>query len=193
MTSSNGNIFRVTGPLCGEFTGPGEFPAQMPVTRSFDAFFDLRPNKRLSKQSWGWWFETPSWSLWCHCNGLNLLQKGDEHGALTEATDVDHVKNREQTKWQLPAETAPNGSTAVGAQYNCKLSNMKTSWHVNAFRIISPLCGDPPLTKCKQRGAMMFLPLAVGLYHNKTQQNVQRVHYSCDIQNYGIKPRKKHG
>ena len=26
MTSSNGNIFRVTGPLCGEFTGPGEFP-----------------------------------------------------------------------------------------------------------------------------------------------------------------------
>ena len=26
MTSSNGNTFRVTGPLCGEFTGPGEFP-----------------------------------------------------------------------------------------------------------------------------------------------------------------------
>ena len=26
MTSSNGNIFRVTGPLCGEFTGPGELP-----------------------------------------------------------------------------------------------------------------------------------------------------------------------
>ena len=41
MTSSNGNIFRVTGPLCGEFTGPGEFPAQRPVTRSFDVFFDL--------------------------------------------------------------------------------------------------------------------------------------------------------
>ena len=36
MTSSNGNIFRVTGPLCGEFTGPREFPAQRPVTRSFD-------------------------------------------------------------------------------------------------------------------------------------------------------------
>ena len=49
MTSSNGNIFRVTGPLCGEFTGPGEFPTQRPVTRSFDVFFDLRVNKRLSK------------------------------------------------------------------------------------------------------------------------------------------------
>ena len=68
MTSSNGNIFRVTGPLCGEFTGPGEFPAQRPVTRRFDVFFDLRPNKRLSKQLWGWWFETPSWSLWHQCN-----------------------------------------------------------------------------------------------------------------------------
>ena len=37
---------------------PGEFHAQSPVTRSFDVFFDLRLNKRLSKQSWGWWFET---------------------------------------------------------------------------------------------------------------------------------------
>ena len=59
MTSSNGNIFRVTGPLCGEFTGPGECPTQRPVTQSFDVFFDLRLNKRLSKQLWGWWFEMP--------------------------------------------------------------------------------------------------------------------------------------
>ena len=68
MTSSNGNIFRVTGPLCGEFIVPGEFPTQRPVTRSFDVFFDLRLNKRLSEQPWGWWFETPSWSLWRQCN-----------------------------------------------------------------------------------------------------------------------------
>ena len=46
----------------------GEFPSQWPVTRSFYFFFDLRLNKRLSKQSWGWWFETPSRSLWRHCN-----------------------------------------------------------------------------------------------------------------------------
>ena len=68
MTSSNGNIFRVTGHLCGEFIGPGEFPAQRPVTRSFDVFFDLRLNKRLSKQLWGWWLETLSWTLWRHLN-----------------------------------------------------------------------------------------------------------------------------
>ena len=68
MTSSNGNIFRVNGPLCGEFSGPGEFPTQRPVTRSFDVFFDLRLNKPLSKQSWGWWFDTLSRSLWRHRN-----------------------------------------------------------------------------------------------------------------------------
>ena len=45
---------------------PGEFPAQRPVTRSFDVFFDLRLNKRLSKKSWGLWFETPSRPLWRH-------------------------------------------------------------------------------------------------------------------------------
>ena len=47
---------------------PGEFPAQRPVTRSFDVFFDLRPNKRLSKQSWRWWFETLFRPLWRYCN-----------------------------------------------------------------------------------------------------------------------------
>ena len=43
--------FRVTGHLCREFTGPGEFPTQRPVTRSFDVLFDLRLNKQLSKHS----------------------------------------------------------------------------------------------------------------------------------------------
>ena len=47
---------------------PGEFPAQRPVTLSFDVSFDLRLNKRLSKQWWGWWFETLSHPLWRHRN-----------------------------------------------------------------------------------------------------------------------------
>ena len=55
--------------LCaGNSPVTGEFPSQRPVTRSFDVFFDLHLNKRLSKQSWGWWFETPSRPLWRHCN-----------------------------------------------------------------------------------------------------------------------------
>ena len=40
----------------------------LPVTRSFDIFFDLHLNKRLSKQSRGRWFEMPSRSLWRYCN-----------------------------------------------------------------------------------------------------------------------------
>ena len=51
----------------------GEFPSQRPVTRSFDVFFDLRLNKQLRKQSWGWWFQTPSHSLWHHCNAVTAV------------------------------------------------------------------------------------------------------------------------
>ena len=55
--------------LCaGNSPVTGEFPTQRPVTRSFDVFFDLRMNERLSKQSWGWWFETPSRPSWRHNN-----------------------------------------------------------------------------------------------------------------------------
>ena len=85
MTPSNGNIFRVTGPLCGEFTGPGEFPTQRPVTRSFDVFFDLRLNKRLSKQSRGWWLETLSCSLWRQSND----ERGPE-GMTDRADNIIH-------------------------------------------------------------------------------------------------------
>ena len=52
----------------GNSPAPGEFPAQRPGTRSFDVFFDLRLNKRLSKQPWGWWFETLLCPFWRHCN-----------------------------------------------------------------------------------------------------------------------------
>ena len=44
------------------------YATERPVKRSFDVFVDLHQNKRLSKQSWGWWFETPLRLLWSHCN-----------------------------------------------------------------------------------------------------------------------------
>ena len=56
----------------------GEFHAQRPVTRSIDALLDLCLNKRLSKQSWGWWFETPAPPEWRHCNVPRWL--GPYHG-----------------------------------------------------------------------------------------------------------------
>ena len=57
---------------------PGEFTAQRPVTRSFDVFFDLRLNKPLSKQWWGWWLETLSRPLWRHCNDVVLFCGGGD-------------------------------------------------------------------------------------------------------------------
>ena len=51
-----------------------EFPAQRLVTRSFDVFFNLGLNKRLSKQWQGWWFAMPSCPLWCHCDVYLKLQ-----------------------------------------------------------------------------------------------------------------------
>ena len=67
--------FSATLALCaGNSPVTGEFPAQWPLTRSFDVYFDLRLNKPLNKQSWGWWFETPSRSLWRHCNALHFTK-----------------------------------------------------------------------------------------------------------------------
>ena len=77
MTSSNKTFSALLALCTGNSPVTGEFHAQRPVTRNFDVFIDLRLNKRLSKQSWGWWFETPPGSLWRHCNvahGMTLLQ-----------------------------------------------------------------------------------------------------------------------
>ena len=60
-------------PLCaGNSPVTGESPSQRPVTQSFDVFFDLRRNNRLSKQSRRRWFQTPSLSLLRHCNNCAL-------------------------------------------------------------------------------------------------------------------------
>ena len=44
MTSTNGNMSALLAICAGNSSVIGEFPAQRPVTRSFDVFFDLRPN-----------------------------------------------------------------------------------------------------------------------------------------------------
>ena len=67
IKSSNGNILHLTGPLWWKSAGH----RWIPLTKTSDAelfFFDLRLNKRLSKQSRRRWFETPSHSLWLYCN-----------------------------------------------------------------------------------------------------------------------------
>ena len=81
--------------LCaGNSPVPGEFPTQRPVTRRFDIFFDLRLNKRLSKQPWGWWIETPSWLLWRHCNASAMSRRcppGPWPATTASRTIWDHI------------------------------------------------------------------------------------------------------
>ena len=79
MTSSNGNIFRVTGHLCGKFTGPRWITRTKASDAELWCSFDMRPNIRLSKQSWGWWFETPPQSLWSHRNAKGQIPKLHHH------------------------------------------------------------------------------------------------------------------
>ena len=68
ITSSNGNFFRVTVLLCGEFPGPRLIPRTKASDVELWCFLWSAPETRLSKQSWDWWFETPSRPLWRHCN-----------------------------------------------------------------------------------------------------------------------------
>ena len=63
--SSNGSIFRITGPLCREFTGH----RWIPLAKASDAELCLN-NTQWSKQSRGWWFAMSSHSLWRHCSEL---------------------------------------------------------------------------------------------------------------------------
>ena len=80
MTSSNGNIFR---PLWEEFTGD----RWISPTKA-NVFFGLHRNKRLSKQLRHWCFQTPSHSLWRHCDVMcitdseGMLPKGQNTIAL---------------------------------------------------------------------------------------------------------------
>ena len=73
MTSSNGNIFSITGPLWEEFTS--EFPLQSQWRGALMFFFYLCPSKPLSKQSRNRWFQMPLCPLWHHCNVPRTLER----------------------------------------------------------------------------------------------------------------------
>ena len=66
----------------------GELPSQRSVTRSVDVFFDMCPNKLLSKELWGWWFETPSRSLCPQCYGWQTNQLRDDKRIIVTLIDT---------------------------------------------------------------------------------------------------------
>ena len=118
-------IFSTLLAFCaGNSSITGEFPSQRPVSRSFDVFFDLRLNKRLSKQSWRWWFETPSRSLWHHCNGfmwrlvvcvavsVNALSSPSE----PEANDVSCSRQIEACYGEISIDTLVDDTIPLAAR-----------------------------------------------------------------------------
>ena len=97
----------------GNSPATGEFSTQRPVTRSFDVFFDIRLNEWWSKQSWGWWFETPSHPLWCHsyvipglhCNDQYMcFQTGDFGPAGSLLMMVDDSEKHTLSIWEWQSE-----------------------------------------------------------------------------------------
>ena len=67
-------VFFFWGGGGGDSPVTGEFLSLRPVTRSFELFFDMRLNKQLNEQSCGWWYKTPWYSLWRHCNDRIIMR-----------------------------------------------------------------------------------------------------------------------
>ena len=125
----------------GKSPVPGEFPAQMPVKQSFNVFFDLRLNKRLSKQSWGWWFETPPFPLWRHYYGYEA--KWNLYKATTKCSDlckqISHDRKSERAfvknvPWKSRNKTSPvTISQVLLSTFRC--SGLST-FRASTFRLV---------------------------------------------------------
>ena len=134
MTSSNGNIFRVTGPLCGEFTGHRWIPCTKTSNAELWRFLYLCLYKRLSKQSRGWWFETPCCPLWRHSNGCGMATHPPRNKqiAWSLAFYLCHDKFISYNQWQ--------GDTYVSLYQSC----------VTIFKV-------EPTRDCRWSGAYLYI------------------------------------
>ena len=166
LTSSNGNIFHVTGLLCGEFTGHSEFPAQRPVTGTFDVFFDLRLNQHLSKQWIRRWFETPSRSLWRHCYVINVTMISYRFGKMQCKDNFEFQFTRDAKECQKSGSFQEQGH---------ELFHTVTLWHGNAFSITDPLRGE----SAGKRPAIRRFDFYVGL--NKLLNKTVEWPMICEI------------
>ena len=124
--------------LCaGNSPVTGEFPSQRPVTRSFDIFFYLRLNKRLSTQPRRVWFETPSRSLWLHCNVIELLVLGLSLWSISPC----HLGLLHRHRGNLVSSMKEWITLSVDANHILRYSIM-TSSNGNIFCVTGHLCGE---------------------------------------------------
>ena len=104
--SSNGKFSAIPAFREGNSPGTGGFASQTPVTRSFDVFFDLRLDKRISKQTIRRWFNSPL--LWRHCNAIEFDRLLDPSPTLT-------------CRWTLDKPTINHDASLKPTLYSYKL------------------------------------------------------------------------
>ena len=129
LTSSNGNIFRVTGHLCGEFTGHRWIPRTKASDVELWCFQRLK--ERLSKQSWGWWFETPSRPLCRHCNTDIACPQGGFCEHVFWRKLLAFLNNHNTGQWSLPPYTRLSISRCPAyndIKYSSNTANKKSEW-----------------------------------------------------------------
>ena len=143
MTSSNGNIFRVTGHLCEEFTGQRWNPRPKASDAKLSCFlWCLRLNERLSKQSWGGWFETSSRPLRGHRNVLNkkcrrfkfelLWYRSSEGHGINKRVSFIRITSKILTEQPLQQHN-PGINIAFVYISNYVINTLKFSWQQIPF------------------------------------------------------------
>ena len=135
-----GNIFRVTGHLCGEFTGHRS-PVNSPHKGQWRGalMFSLSYlNKRLSKQWWGWWFKTPLCSLWRHCNGGNVVAQTEQAVILSRTLQFELPRFTMDITWRHGMETlyAIPALSEGNPPVDCPITEA-VMWTVYVFFIVS--------------------------------------------------------
>ena len=162
----------------------GECPTQRPMTLNFDVFFDLRLNKWLSKQCRRRWFETPSRSLWRHCNVAMYY------------SDIAHVVYPVRAfnwlslivVWYQPVYTYPPGFITVTSLRDCVSNNQPLSCLLNRLfrrrskktsklRVTglcagnSPVTGEFPAQKASNAEMFPFDDVIMLFYWHQSQWN----------------------
>ena len=187
--------------LCaGNSPVTSEFPSQRPVTRSLDAFFHLRLNKRLSKQPRRRWFETPSRSLWRHWNepqenSLGELAQSSETFSSSSSSS-NFIPNRIQA---MKERTNEQHNSNHKHWWSCRWSPEKPEAHRAGNHFVLPAKGDPniiltPANVVKSPNAWEILSTPIkstkteGLIASIVPRNWKNIHLSHFVATYNSSP-----
>ena len=99
----------------------------VPVTRNFDICVDLRLNKRLSKQSWGWWFETLSRPLWRHSNAIGNRTHYNDVIMSEMTSQITSLKLLFRCKWKKTSTLRVTGLCDGNSPVNSEFPEQRAS------------------------------------------------------------------